>query len=106
MRRPSGSTGFCAGRGRRPSPRAPDPDRMRAEMAETRARGWAIDDEERAEGMRRIAAPPFNAFREAGAGVSISGPTVRATPARAAGFGALVREAADRIIRAVGGVAP
>ena len=39
------------------------------------ARGWAMDDEERTEGMRCIAAPIFNEFREATAGVSISGPT-------------------------------
>jgi IclR family acetate operon transcriptional repressor len=83
-----------------------DPGRLRAEMVETRARGWAIDDEERTEGMRCIAAPIFNEVREASAGVSISGPTVRVTHARAEEFGALVRAAADRITRAIGGSAP
>lgn len=83
-----------------------DPGRLAAEMAETRARGWAIDDEERTEGMRCIAAPIFNEFREATAGVSISGPTVRVTHARAEELGRQVREAADRITRAIGGVEP
>ena len=52
-----------------------DRARLMAELDEIRARGWAIDDEERTEGMRCIAAPIFNEFREAMAGVSISGPT-------------------------------
>lgn len=81
-----------------------DPERLVAEMAATRARGWAIDDEERTEGMRCIAAPIFNEFREAVAGVSISGPIGRMAVGR--DFGPRVREAADRITRAIGGTAP
>jgi IclR family transcriptional regulator, acetate operon repressor len=73
------------------------------EMALTRTRGWAIDDEERTEGMRCIAAPIFNEFREAVAGVSISGPTVRVAREKAADYGTRVRAAADRITRAIGG---
>lgn len=82
-----------------------DPARLLAELAEIRARGWAVDDEERTEGMRCIAAPIFNEFREATAGVSISGPVARM--ARAGDdLGARVRAAADRITRAIGGTAP
>ena len=73
--------------------RSPTASGWREEMAEIRARGWAVDDEERTEGMRCIAAPIFNEFREAVAGVSISGPTVRMARARAAGLGARVRAA-------------
>ncbi len=51
-----------------------------AELAHIRKRGWAIDDEERTEGMRCIAAPIFNPFGEAVAGVSLSGPSVRVKP--------------------------
>ena len=83
-----------------------DRDRLGADLAAIRARGWAVDDEERTEGMRCIAAPIFNEFREAVAGVSISGPTVRMRDERSAEFGALVRAAADRITRSIGGVAP
>ena len=68
-----------------------DRERLLAELAAIRARGWAMDDEERTEGMRCIAAPIFNEFREAIAGVSISGPTVRM--ARAGG-GAIGRAGA------------
>lgn len=74
-----------------------------ADLAAIRARGWAMDDEERTLGMRCVAAPIFNEFREAVAGVSISGPTVRVTPERAASIGAQVRAAADRVTRATGG---
>ena len=81
------------------------PERLGAEIAAIRARGWAIDDEERTEGMRCIAAPIFNEFREAVAGVSVSGPSVRMVP-RTDAFGPLVREAADRITRATGGSLP
>lgn len=80
-----------------------DPTRLAAEMAGTRARGWAIDDEERTEGMRCIAAPIFNEFREAVAGISISGPVVRLAQRRTEEIGARVRAAADAITRATGG---
>lgn len=78
--------------------------RLDAELAAIRAQGWAIDDEERTSGMRCIAAPIFNEHREAVAGVSISGPTSRVERGRSAEIGALVRTAADRITRAIGGL--
>lgn len=80
-----------------------DPELLLVEMADIRARGWAVDDEERTEGMRCIAAPIFNEFREAVAGVSISGPVVRMDRETGRGFGERVREAADRITEAIGG---
>ena len=76
---------------------------LEADLAAIRARGWAMDDEERTLGMRCVAAPIFNEFREAVAGISISGPTVRVTPERAEAIGAQVRAAADRVTRATGG---
>jgi IclR family acetate operon transcriptional repressor len=79
--------------------------RLLAELAAIRARGWAMDDEERTEGMRCIAAPIFNEFREAIAGVSISGPSARMARA-GEDFGPRVRAAADCITRAIGGTAP
>ncbi|WP_048647399.1 HTH-type transcriptional regulator BhcR [Nitratireductor soli] len=79
---------------------------LAAEMATIRTRGWAIDDEERTPGMRCIAAPIFNQFGEAVAGVSLSGPAFRITPKRDADYGVLVRKAADEITRAIGGMPP
>lgn len=79
---------------------------LRADLAAIRMRGHAIDDEERAEGMRCVAAPIFNAHGEPVAGLSVSGPAFRLTSARAAGIGALVRRAADEVTEATGGRLP
>jgi IclR family acetate operon transcriptional repressor len=80
--------------------------RLLAELAETRARGWAVDDEERTQGMRCIAAPIFNEFREAVAGISVSGPVGRMAARGGDVLGAQVCEAAGRITRAIGGAPP
>jgi IclR family acetate operon transcriptional repressor len=79
---------------------------LAADLALTRARGWALDDEERHPGMRCVAAPIFNAYGEPIAGLSISGPAFRLPPERAAAVGARVRAAADGVTAAIGGVLP
>ena len=79
------------------------PEALMADLALTRARGFSLDNEERSPGMRCIAAPIFNEFREAVAGVSISGPVVRMNRDAGRGFGERVRAAADRITEAIGG---
>lgn len=79
---------------------------LSADLIETRARGYAIDDQERAEGMRCVAAPIFNAYGEPVAGLSISGPTFRVDLSDTARLGALVRAAADEVTEATGGRLP
>ena len=79
---------------------------LAADLAEIRARGWSVDDEERYPGMRCVAAAIFNEFGEPVGGVSISGPTVRVTPERLAAIGPEVREAAAAITKMIGGVSP
>ena len=71
-----------------------DPVRLEADLRVVRDRGYAIDDEERNEGMRCVAAPIRNAHGETVAGLSISGPTSRVTHGKVDGFADLVREAA------------
>ncbi|MFN3936702.1 MAG: HTH-type transcriptional regulator BhcR [Gemmobacter sp.] len=83
-----------------------DPDMLAADLAVTRARGFAVDDEERAPGMRCIAAPVFNGLGEPVAGLSVSGPTFRLPVEEAAALGALVRRAADTVTEATGGRRP
>lgn len=83
-----------------------DPETLGAELADTRQRGWAVDDEERTAGMRCIAAPIFNQQGQAIAGISVSGPTVRMTPNRDQVLGNLVRHAADGVTTAIGGIRP
>ena len=82
------------------------PETLAADLAASRARGYAIDDEERAEGMRCFAAPVFNALGEPVAGLSVSGPSFRMPLERAPQIGGLVRAAADRVTHAIGGAQP
>jgi len=71
------------------------PDQLREEIARTRSRGFAIDDEEREEGVRCAAAPIFNQFGLGIAAVSISGPTTRMSRERTFELGPQVRAMAD-----------
>ncbi|MCV2866141.1 HTH-type transcriptional regulator BhcR [Albidovulum sediminicola] len=79
---------------------------LMADLAATRARGFAIDDQERAEGMRCVAAPIFNAHGEPVAGLSVSGPAFRMSLEDAPQLGARVKAAADEVTQATGGRLP
>lgn len=79
-----------------------DRQRLAADLAKTRARGWALDDEEKAQGMRCVAAPVRDAYGEAVAGLSVSGPSARMTPGRIADIGRRVSAAAATLSRALG----
>jgi len=83
-------------------------DRMRlaAELVATRERGYAIDDEEHADGLRCVAAPIWDENGEAWAAISLAGPVSRITPGRLAALGRLVRATADAITLALGGHPP
>jgi len=76
------------------------------DLASTRARGYAIDGEERNIGMRCIAAPVFDIHGEAVAGISVSGPTSRVGPERIEEFSAAVVVAARALTAAIGGHMP
>ncbi len=80
-----------------------NPEAMIADLHATKARGYAIDGEERNIGMRCIAAPVYNVFGEAVAGISVSGPTSRITEDRIEDLAAPVMDAATRLTRAIGG---
>ncbi|MBE1284063.1 MAG: helix-turn-helix domain-containing protein [Rhodobacteraceae bacterium] len=79
-----------------------DADALRRDMEQIRARGYAVDDEEKTEGMRCIAAPILNLHGEAIAGISVSGPTNRVTQDRIEDLGRQVRDAALGLSRALG----
>jgi len=82
------------------------PDTLFADLEKARDRGWSFDDEERHSGMRCVAAPVFNSYGEAIAGISVSGPTVRFPDDAVAEIGPKVRRAAAKITRQAGGKAP
>jgi IclR family acetate operon transcriptional repressor len=76
------------------------------DLEAARLRGFAIDDEERNPGMRCVGAAIFNEHGEAVAGLSLSGPTVRITPAILDRLGPIVAEAAAQVTRATAGLLP
>ncbi|MCB1389158.1 MAG: IclR family transcriptional regulator [Rhodobacteraceae bacterium] len=82
-----------------------DPRALAQNLALTRSRGWALDNQERTEGMRCVAAPVFNAHGEPVAGVSISAPVFRLPPDALPAIGERVRSAAHEITEAIGGTA-
>jgi DNA-binding IclR family transcriptional regulator len=54
-----------------------DPVAFRQELAKTRDRGYAIDDEEQEEGVRCLAVPVRDASGQVVASLSVSGPVTR-----------------------------
>ena len=83
------------------------PGRLAEEFAAIRARAGRSTTSERTEGMRCIAAPIFNEFREAiGRGVGLAGRRCGWSGPAGRRWATRVREAADRITRAIGGTAP
>jgi IclR family acetate operon transcriptional repressor len=83
-----------------------DGERLAQELAATRERGYAIDDEEHADGLRCVAAPIWDENGEAWAAISLAGPTSRITPERVEQLGCLVRDIAADITAALGGHPP
>lgn len=80
------------------------PDRLRDDLDEIRQRGYSIDDEEKNDGMRCIAAPVFDVNGEAVAGLSVSGPTARVGKGDVVRFSRPVMEAARTLTQAIGGM--
>jgi IclR family transcriptional regulator, acetate operon repressor len=78
------------------------PATLKEELIVIRDRGWALDDEEKASGMRCIAAPIHDIYGEAVAGISISGPTQRLPRSSVDAIGALVANAASLVSRSIG----
>ncbi|MFD0470736.1 IclR family transcriptional regulator [Nonomuraea thailandensis] len=79
-----------------------DAERLRAELAHIRRRGYAVDDRENEPEVRCVAAPIFNHHDAVAAAISVSGLTSRITAARVRELGPLVAGAAVRISRKLG----
>jgi IclR family acetate operon transcriptional repressor len=79
-----------------------DREALDADLALVAARGWALDDEERNDGMRCIAAPVRDLHGEVVAGLSISGPTSRVAPGRMETLAAAVTNAAGSLSERLG----
>jgi len=79
-----------------------DPQTLRAEVAATRARGYALDNEESTPGLSCVAAPVYGAAGAMVAAMSISVPSVRFSPARRDELLVLVQAHARRLSTILG----
>lgn len=82
-----------------------DHSALRDELSAIRQRGYSVDDEEKNDGMRCIAAPVFDTNKEAVAGISVSGPTSRVSTSAIAALSRQVLDAAHHLTLAIGGEA-
>jgi IclR family transcriptional regulator, acetate operon repressor len=78
-------------------------DGLMADLEQIRKRGYSIDGEEKNVGMRCIAAPVFDHFGEAVAGLSVSGPTSRVSQDKIDTLSVGVMAAAEALTLAIGG---
>ena len=72
------------------------------DMEQIRCQGYAVDDEEMEEGVRCVAALLYDHKARPVASISISGASMRITPARISHFGKLVKDCAATISRELG----
>jgi IclR family transcriptional regulator, acetate operon repressor len=80
------------------------PKALRADLELVRRRGYAVDDEEHAVGLRCVAAPILDEHGAPLAGLSVSGPTARIPDHRVSLLGALVAQAAGAVTAEIGGL--
>lgn len=83
-----------------------DPAALLADLGLSRKRGWTVDDEERAEGMRCIGAAVYNEYGETMGAISVSGPLVRMSDERLGELGPMVKRSAAEITEGIGGIIP
>jgi IclR family acetate operon transcriptional repressor len=83
-----------------------NPTDLRKELTHIRKLGYALDDEERAIGLRCVAATIFDENGVALAALSLSGPKARITDSRLTDLGAAIRQMADEVTEAIGGCKP
>ena len=79
------------------------PALLAADLAEVRARGYALDDEEYAPGLRCVAAPVMDETCRPRGALSVSGPGIRMTRERVRELGPFVRAMADELTVELGG---
>jgi DNA-binding IclR family transcriptional regulator len=76
--------------------------RLKSELKAVRGRGYAIDDEEKEDGLRCVGAAVRAHSRKLSAAMSISGPAFRMTRERIPEIGQALMEAADHLSTELG----
>ena len=79
------------------------PSRLRRDLELVRERGYAVDDEEHAVGLRCVASAVFDEHGQAVAALSLSGPGARVDEARLAELGTLTARIAGEFSAELGG---
>lgn len=82
------------------------PAELKRELAQIQARGYAVDNEENAIGLRCVAAVIFDEHASTLAALSVSGPTARIADSRIPGLGAAIAGIAAEITAELGGRRP
>ena len=75
---------------------------LKANLRQVAIRGYAVDDEEREEGVRCVAAPVRDHAGKVIAAISIAGPSIRVTKERITELASHVMRAAEKISAALG----
>lgn len=81
-------------------------DDLKRELKISRGKGYALDDEEHAVGLRCVASVIFDEYAEPFAAVSISGPAARISAQRLQELGKTTKHFASEITAALGGRLP
>jgi DNA-binding IclR family transcriptional regulator len=79
---------------------------LRKELEQIRLRGYSVDNEELASGLRCVAAPVFDHNGRATYAVSVSGPVMRMTMKRIETIHPVVRQTCRRLSERLGFVSP
>ena len=81
-------------------------DRLRRDFAQIRQRGWSLDDEESADGLRCIAAPVRSEQHDVLAAISISAPSTRLSREKVATIAPVLARVADQLSTRMGWPGP
>jgi DNA-binding IclR family transcriptional regulator len=79
-----------------------DERKLLENLEQIREFGYGMDDQEREIGLRCVAAPIFNARKQAIAAISISGPSLRITREKQGDLSQIIKRAAQEISRKLG----
>jgi len=79
-----------------------DKKKLMEELKKIRSQGYAIDDEERMLGVRCVAAPVFNSYKEVIGAIGISGISQSMTNEKMASHAKIIKEIADRMSLNIG----
>ena len=80
-----------------------EPEKLKRQLTDIREKGYAVDDEENAVGLRCIAAVICDETEKSVGAISLSGPAVRVREDMIAALGDAVKRAAERITLGLGG---